>query len=128
MKDTPFKKAIDVYVESERYQKASDPTTLGALAKQRQFLENRLHGAFSAGWTAHDDETARLNLMLMNAISACVHYQEYIDTDMANAIDLATSQLLFTSNQDLMDWIGENKVLLPHRRDSVDFLDALNQV
>lgn len=55
MADTPFKKAHDAYVESEKFNGLSDPTTLKAPADQRQYLENRLWSAFSAGWRARGD-------------------------------------------------------------------------
>jgi len=58
MTDTPYKQAIDVFTASDQYKKSSDPTTLGAVVNQRQFLENRLHSAFSAGWIAREDVDA----------------------------------------------------------------------
>jgi len=54
---TEFKKAFDEYVKSDRYKEGSDPETVKAPASQRQFLENRLYWAFSAGWTAAQSES-----------------------------------------------------------------------
>ena len=52
---TKFKKAHDAFVESETFEGLSEPATLKAPTDQRQFLENRLHRAFSAGWNAAID-------------------------------------------------------------------------
>lgn len=52
---TPFKKSYDAYVKSDKYKDGSNPETLNAPASQRQFLENRLYWAFSAGFEAARD-------------------------------------------------------------------------
>ena len=53
---TEFKQAIDAFVESDTYKGLSDPCTLKSPEDQRQFLENRLHRAFSIGWRAAQPE------------------------------------------------------------------------
>lgn len=47
---TPYKKAIDAFIESDDWLVASDPTTIRAPAEMRTYLENRLKTAFAAGW------------------------------------------------------------------------------
>ena len=49
---TPFKKAIDIWREQYDWITGTDPTTIGAGESQRQYLENRLTLAFTAGWNA----------------------------------------------------------------------------
>lgn len=49
---TDFKKAIDAYLISDEGCAACDPTTLRAPEQNRQYLENRLKEAFTAGWNA----------------------------------------------------------------------------
>lgn len=49
---TPYKQAIDAFAASEEFETSSDPATLQAPAKMRQYIENRLHRAFMAGWAA----------------------------------------------------------------------------
>lgn len=49
---TPYKQAIDAFVASEEFETSSDPATIYAPEKSRQYIENRLHRAFAAGWTA----------------------------------------------------------------------------
>jgi hypothetical protein len=50
MMTTPYKKAIDAFIESDDWLVSSEPTTLRAPAEMRQYLENRLKTAFAAGW------------------------------------------------------------------------------
>lgn len=56
-KATEFGQALWDYQQSEKYKKGSDPATLKAPPSQRQFLENRLYWAFSAGWNAAQECT-----------------------------------------------------------------------
>jgi len=58
MTDTPFKKANDNYTGSNVFLGLSDPTTLGASPKQRQFLENRLLSAYRQGWNDRGNSDA----------------------------------------------------------------------
>lgn len=47
---TPYKQAIDAYIESDDWMTSSDPATLRAPQEMRVYLENRLKIAFAAGW------------------------------------------------------------------------------
>lgn len=49
---TPFKKAIDNFTRSDEYRSSIEPSTIGATERQRQYLANRIHRAFTAGWNA----------------------------------------------------------------------------
>lgn len=49
---TEFKKAMDVWRGTYDWVTGSDPTTIGATEAQRQYLENRMTLAFTAGWNA----------------------------------------------------------------------------
>jgi len=69
-------------------------------------------------------EVAVLNSLLMHALSACVHYQEYIDTKLQEPVDLMSAQTALSGNMALADWVRKNAVLLPVRRDGLKFLDV----
>lgn len=49
---TDYANEVDGFRDSDEWLVSSDPTTLGAGAHQRQYLENRLLRAFQAGWNA----------------------------------------------------------------------------
>lgn len=49
---TPYKTAVDAFRDSPEWQVCTEPTGLGALPKQRQYLENRALRAFEKGWDA----------------------------------------------------------------------------
>jgi hypothetical protein len=49
---TSFKKAVDAWRATYDWIVGSDPATIGAAEKHRQYLENRLTLAFTAGWNA----------------------------------------------------------------------------
>lgn len=57
---TSYKQAIDAFVASEEFETSSDPTTIQAPEKMRRYIENRLHRAFMAGWTAREAVEVRV--------------------------------------------------------------------
>lgn len=50
---TPYKHALDKFIESEEFQKMRDRTTIDRTSNV--YLENRLKMAFEAGWNAKED-------------------------------------------------------------------------
>lgn len=50
-----YKEAVDDYRGSEEWLASSDPATLMAPSRMRQYLENRLKRAFDAGWNSRED-------------------------------------------------------------------------
>jgi hypothetical protein len=55
---TPYKQAIDAWIETGDYKGAADPATLHAPESYRIYLENRLRTAFAAGWSARAEVAA----------------------------------------------------------------------
>jgi len=60
--------------------------------------------------------------MLMLALSSICHYQEFIDTK--EPTDLFAAQHIL-ADRDLKQWITNNKVLLPLRRDGKTLHEAM---
>lgn len=50
-----FKEALDDFIGSSEWKDCSDPVTLMAPPRMREFLQNRLKRAFEAGWTSRDN-------------------------------------------------------------------------
>ena len=59
---------------------------------------------------------------LVSAVSAAVHYQEYIDTD--EPFDLIAAQAAM-QGLSLKDWARKNAAMLPDRRDGKSFLESI---
>jgi len=68
-------------------------------------------------------ELANLRSLMVYTLSACAHYQEYVDT--GHSWDLVTAKDTLRVSPDLRKWIEENPALLPVRRDGKSFLGAL---
>lgn len=49
---TPYRTAVDAFRDSTEWESCTDPLSVGALPKQRQYLENRTLRAFEKGWDA----------------------------------------------------------------------------
>ena len=64
-----------------------------------------------------------LERALIDAVSACVHYQEYIDT--GESFDLISAKTAMEGHS-LRDWIRKNKVMLPVRRDGLSTIIAVD--
>jgi hypothetical protein len=52
---TPYKNALEAFRDSDEWRSCTEPSTIGATSKQRQYLENRLLRAFEKGWDAGYD-------------------------------------------------------------------------
>ncbi len=59
---------------------------------------------------------------LIQAMNACVHYQEYIDTGESFDLDIAHICIKAPS---LQRWLRKNAVLLPIRRDGKSVLESI---
>lgn len=59
---------------------------------------------------------------LVAAVSACVHYQEFIDTGESFDLDSAKSAQRSPS---LAKWMRKNPVLMPNRRDGKTQLESI---
>jgi hypothetical protein len=60
--------------------------------------------------------------MLMKALSAIAHYQEYIDTNQPADLYAAIGVMQDT---DLQKWVTDNAVMLPLRRDGKSLRKAI---
>lgn len=49
---TPYADAVAAFRETDEWKTCTDPRTIGAESKQRQYLENRVLRTFSKGWDA----------------------------------------------------------------------------
>lgn len=49
---TPYKRALDAFLNSPEGISCSEPTSLQAPTSMRSYIENRLKRAFDAGWNA----------------------------------------------------------------------------
>lgn len=58
---TPYAEAVQTFRDSSEFKSCSDPRTIGAEGKQRQYLENRLLRAFAAGWNARGADNGSEN-------------------------------------------------------------------
>lgn len=67
-----------------------------------------------------DERTA--TMIIMSALSAAMHYQEYIDT--GHEFDLIAARQAL-QNPDLKDWAKDNAALIPLRRDHKSIFEAL---
>lgn len=47
-----YKEKVDRFIESDEGKRCCNPTTIGASAEMRRYLENRIREAFAAGWNA----------------------------------------------------------------------------
>jgi hypothetical protein len=50
-----YKEALDDFMGSETWSTGTDPVTIMAPPRMRQYLENRLKHAFDAGWNSRQD-------------------------------------------------------------------------
>ena len=60
-------------------------------------------------------------MILMSALSAAMHYQEYIDT--GHEFDLVAARQAL-QNPDLKEWAEKNAALIPLRRDHKSIFDC----
>ena len=63
-----------------------------------------------------------LERALIDAVNACVHYQEYIDT--GEAFDLLSAKQSMRGLS-LSDWMRKNEVMMPCRRDGKSGREAV---
>jgi hypothetical protein len=67
----------------------------------------------------NDRDTA----VVIAALCAAAHYQEYVDT--LQPLDLGAAKDSIRLNPLVTEWIEENEIMLPLRRDGKTFLESI---
>ncbi len=68
-------------------------------------------------------EAANLRSFMVYLLSACAHYQEFVDT--GHPVDLMSAKDALLVSADLRQYCDDNPVLMPRRRDGKSFFEAL---